>query len=239
MPAGHRREVRLYSAQAACETVAYVTHSAGKPRVSATAGSAGFFGKLPARGDFVRDGLPGSFVGPWDDWVRRVLVGSQDQLGAGWLPAWMEAPVWRFALAPGLCGPAPALGLMLPSVDRAGRYFPLTFATLSAPVLSADEPWDDRGDVAAWLDRSEAAGVSALEQGLGPDQVAALVPAPLPGAGVPADGSLWWTTGAPRVAATRLRFATLPDVAGFTRMLSDVQSSHGQLSDGQPAEPSA
>ena len=36
-------------------------------------------------------------------------------------------------LAAGMCGSAPALGLMLPSVDRAGRYFPLTFAALLPP----------------------------------------------------------------------------------------------------------
>jgi type VI secretion system protein ImpM len=141
----------------------------------------------------------------------------------------MEAPVWRFALAPGLCGAAGVVGVMLPSVDRAGRYFPLTFATLPSPELSAGEPWDDEGDVADWLDRSEAAGLAALERMLGPEQVAALMPAPLRGAGETAEGSLWWTSGAPRVAATRLRLPALPDAADFAHMLSDAQ----------PAEPSA
>jgi type VI secretion system protein ImpM len=203
--------------------------------VSAATGSAGFFGKLPARGDFVRDGLPGSFVGPWDDWLRLALAGSRDMLGSEWLDAWMEAPVWRFALAPGLCGTAAALGVMLPSVDRAGRYFPLTFATLLAPEAvvavapAAVDPPPEDDAAALWLDRGEIAGRAALEQGLGPEQVAALLPAPPRAGPAPAAGSLWWTSGAPRVAAGCRRFAGLPDAADFASMLTDAQ----------PAEPPA
>ena len=43
----------------------------------------GFFGKLPARGDFVRAGLPRDFVDPWDAWLQRVLAGSRDAAGRG------------------------------------------------------------------------------------------------------------------------------------------------------------
>ena len=91
----------------------------------------GFYGKLPARGDFVRAGLPRDFIDPWDDWLQSVMAGSRTLMGEAWLPAFLEAPVWRFTLPPGMCGAQAALGLMLPSVDRAGRYFPLTFAALS------------------------------------------------------------------------------------------------------------
>ena len=90
----------------------------------------GFYGKLPARGDFVRVGLPRDFIDPWDDWLQAVIAGSRSLMGDAWLPAFLEAPVWRFALPPGMCGGQAALGLMLPSVDQAGRYFPLTFAAL-------------------------------------------------------------------------------------------------------------
>lgn len=179
----------------------------------------GLFGKLPARGDFVRHGLPASFVTPWDDWLSAGLAASRAQLGADWLPAWLEAPVWRFCLDPGRCGPAAVLGLMLPSVDRVGRYFPLTLAA----VLTHAE-----ADAAAtaWLDAAEAAGRAALEQDAGPEQVAALLPAaPV---GTPAHtpihtspGSLWWTEGGPRVAAARRRLPGLPDAADFAALLRD------------------
>src|SRR6185503_11461778 len=36
------------------------------------------------------------------------------------------SPAWRFVCAAGTCGPTPIIGLMVPSVDRVGRYFPLT-----------------------------------------------------------------------------------------------------------------
>ena len=87
-------------------------------------------GKLPARGDFVRAGLPRDFTDPWDDWLQSVMAGSRALMGEAWLPAFLEAPVWRFTLPPGMCGEQAVLGLMLPSVDKAGRYFPLTFAAL-------------------------------------------------------------------------------------------------------------
>ena len=85
----------------------------------------GFYGKLPARGDFVRAGLPRDFTDPWDDWLQSVIAGSRALMGDAWLPAFLEAPVWRFRPAAGMCGARAALGLMLPSVDKAGRYFPL------------------------------------------------------------------------------------------------------------------
>ena len=94
----------------------------------------GFFGKLPARGDFVRAGLPRSFIDPWDAWLQQVLPASRRILGEAWEPAWLEAPVWRFALPPNLCGPEPVVGLWLPSVDRAGRYFPLMLGCAGGSV---------------------------------------------------------------------------------------------------------
>lgn len=183
--------------------------------MTAAAGATGLFGKLPARGDFVRVGLPGQFVTPWDAWLQDVVAGSRDRLGAVWLDAWLEAPVWRFALAPGLCGPQAALGVLLPSVDRVGRYFPLTLAAL---------PANGGGGAAmgeAWLDAAESAGRAALEQDATQEQVAALLPPAPPGGGLPAHGSLWWTEGGPRVAPARWQRPGLPDAEDFSAMLSD------------------
>src|SRR5229473_1881218 len=91
----------------------------------------GFCGKLPARGDFVTSGLPRRFTEAWHDWLQPVLAASRRALGEDWLAAWLEAPIWRFALSPGICGPDAVLGLWMPSVDRVGRYFPLTFAAVT------------------------------------------------------------------------------------------------------------
>ena len=127
---------------------------------------AGFYGKLPARGDFVRAGLPRDFTDPWDDWLQSVIAGSRSLMGEAWLPAFLEAPVWRFTLPPGMCGAQAALGLMLPSVDRAGRYFPLTFAALQ-PARCRRRGRRCRGST-----RCEAAGRAALEQDTPPQEIA-------------------------------------------------------------------
>lgn len=179
----------------------------------------GLFGKLPARGDFVRLGLPGAFVAAWDGWLQDSLAASQALLGAAWLPAWLEAPVWRFALAPGLCGGQAALGLLLPSVDRVGRYFPLTLAAVGratdgVPAVRAS----------SWLDACEAAGLAALERDSPPDAVLAAMPPP-PDFATPQAGSRWWTQGAPRVAAAAFALPGLPDRHRFTAMLDGHAAS--------------
>ena len=179
----------------------------------------GLFGKLPARGDFVRAGLPGSFIEPWDAWLQRALDAARRTMGERWLPAWLDAPVWRFSLAPWVCGQGAVLGLMVPSVDRVGRYFPLTLAAVYSEGHAA--PGGAVGD--AWLDVCEAAGRAALEQDETPEQVAARLPVPEDGTGPPEDHSLWWTAGGPLVAPTRFSLPGLPDPAGFAAMIDDSE----------------
>ena len=178
----------------------------------------GVFGKLPARGDFVREGLPRSFTDPWDDWWQCGLAGLQEH--PGWVSAWLEAPVWRFALPPGLCGPHGMLGMWLPSVDKAGRYFPLTVAA-AAPF-----DWAARlGGMALFLEGAEQAGRDALEHDLPPDAVARAAAAAL--AACSLDGAPgragWWTEGGPRVAP-RAAAALLPKGAAFAAMIDDAMN---------------
>jgi type VI secretion system protein ImpM len=186
----------------------------------------GFFGKLPTRGDFVRVGLPRGSVEAWDGWLRMALSGSQSAMGEVWQPAWMEAPVWRFALPDGMCGPAALLGLWMPSVDRVGRYFPLM---LAACCPEAEPAHMVRGDV-PWLDAAEEAGRAALADDLSPDALAARIPpwpaavhppeTELPYGMIPRPGAgLWWTEGSPRVPAQGLVLDAMPDVATFVAML--------------------
>jgi type VI secretion system protein ImpM len=174
---------------------------------------AGFFGKLPARGDFVRAGLPRDFTDPWDAWLQAVLSGSRSVMGETWLPAFLEAPVWRFSLPPGTCGPWAALGLMLPSVDRAGRYFPLMFAALSHQAI-------DAAGGKPWLDVCESAGRAALEQDKTPEDIAAMIGEP--DLRVDADHqpeAEWWTEGSVRVKPSRMLLRCMPDPAIYAAML--------------------
>jgi type VI secretion system ImpM family protein len=89
----------------------------------------GFYGKLPSHGDFLRRRASDAFVDAWDGWLRQCLAASRSALGERWLDVYLTSPAWRFVCAPGTCGPAPLVGLMAPSVDRVGRYFPLTLVS--------------------------------------------------------------------------------------------------------------
>ncbi len=181
----------------------------------------GFWGKLPARGDFVRAGLSRAFSDPWDIWFSASLADARERLGVHWHEAWMVAPVWRFALSADLCGPNAVLGLWMPSVDRAGRHFPLTIATEipdgSAAHLAAAGT--------AWLDEAEQAGRAALEFSHEPDEFLANLPRFYT---TPADepfdaASLWWTAGSPRVDAQHFSLATMPGLDQFIRMLAGAE----------------
>lgn len=190
--------------------------------VSAAGAVQGFYGKLPARGDFVRAGLPRSFIDPWDAWLQQVIAGSRAVLGERWLACWMEAPIWRFALPAGQCGPDPVLGVWLPSVDAAGRHFPLTLAAINPPI-----------EAAGWLAAAQEAGLDALQYDLAPEALAARLadvaspPGDMPN--LPQDGTaLWWTEGSPFVQPGALNLSALPDIALFAAML---------FTDDAPANP--
>lgn len=86
----------------------------------------GAFGKMPALGDFFRIGAPSEVVTPWDTWVQQVLQAARVTLGERFDACYMQAPIWRFALAPSVLGSQGVVGVLMPSVDRVGRQFPLT-----------------------------------------------------------------------------------------------------------------
>jgi len=95
---------------------------------------AGFFGKLPSRGDFVKRNLPRDFVEVLDDWLQHAMQTSRDLLQDDWLSCYLRSPIWRFVLPGGVFGGNGWCGTMMPSVDRVNRYFPLVIA---APVEAA------------------------------------------------------------------------------------------------------
>ena len=114
----------------------------------------GFYGKLPSEGDFVTRRLPWEFTSAWDDWLQQGMHASRTALGAGWLDLYLSAPIWRFQVAPGVCGPLGWRGLFFASVDCVGRYFPLTLAFVDASAPSAASL---SADVDAWTALEDAA----------------------------------------------------------------------------------
>lgn len=88
----------------------------------------GFFGKIPLTGDFIHRRMSSVFMNRWDEWLKVNILHSQQKLGDRWLPIYSQSPMWRFCIAPGVIDDKAYLGVMIPSVDSVGRYFPLTVA---------------------------------------------------------------------------------------------------------------
>ena len=121
----------------------------------------GFFGKLPGYGDFIERYLPRSFVEVWDQWLQRAMAGSRQLLGDHWLDSYLTSPVWRFALSSGCVDGHGWVGVMLPSVDRVGRYFPLTIAM---PVSSGVNMSHALYHNAEWFQRLQEIGLACLHE---------------------------------------------------------------------------
>ncbi len=121
--------------------------------------AAGFYGKLPSHGDFLSRRLPRNFIEPWDQWLQGGLAASQQQLGKNWLNHFLVSPIWQFALTPGLCGDDAWAGVMMPSVDRVGRYFPLTLAA-RANTLDVQQLFDPSCD---WFEALSQLALSTLD----------------------------------------------------------------------------
>jgi len=123
----------------------------------------GFYGKLPSMGDFVSRRLPKDFISFWDEWLQNSMATSRDALGEEWLQSYLTSPIWRFALSPGLAGKDAWLGIVMPSVDRVGRYFPLTIAyrvNIDIPLVQLFS------DACHWFEELETVALAALDNDL-------------------------------------------------------------------------
>jgi type VI secretion system protein ImpM len=132
-------------------------------RAAAAPGAAftvGWYGKIPGTGDFIARRVSPSFREPWDRWLQQAIEGSQRRLGAGWRDAFLSMPAWRFVLGPGVLDAQAWAGLMLPSVDAVGRYFPLTVAC-ALPPARLDAAATLLG-AARWFDEIEAIALEAI-----------------------------------------------------------------------------
>ena len=93
-----------------------------------TPSPAGWFGKVSMLGDFASRRLAPDWVRSCDHWLSGGMDASRRLLGVGWMPAYLSAPLWRFAWAPGVVDAQWWFGVLMPSSDNVGRYFPLVVA---------------------------------------------------------------------------------------------------------------
>jgi type VI secretion system protein ImpM len=206
----------------------------------------GYFGKVSTHGDFVTRRLPGALVEAWDGWLQGGVQASRARLGAQWLQHYLSSPVWRFAIAPGVLGPEGLGGVMMPSVDRVRRYFPLMIAALGAPPLL-----DWFRHHGGWYDAIEDLALESLDPAFtlarldeAPEPELALSSAPGAGWRFPLETdlsavasaafqghSLWWSEGAPGIEASLLVCQGMPQAQAFAAMLDGSWQASGW---GQP-----
>ena len=158
--------------------------------MSAAADAAGWYGKLATLGDFAHRRLPPELIQIADAWLSRAMSASRSHFGERWLDVYLTAPVMRFAWAPGVAGTRWWFGLLMPSCDNVGRYFPLLIAQARArPPLDRIafdhlEAWFDHLAAAATHTLAERASLELFEQAL-------------------FDAPPWPTPGAPAALARR------------------------------------
>lgn len=183
----------------------------------------GFYGKIPSEGDFVTRRLPWEFTSAWDDWLQQGMQASRDALGARWLERYLSAPIWRFQVAPGVCGPIGWRGLFFASVDRVGRYFPLTlaFADTGPTALTALS-----GEAEAWIAVEDAAlsglaptlPIAAFDRLM--DALALPGAAPVAAVDPARPRVCFYTGGSEDVPARGMSFAALPPPASFVELIA-------------------
>lgn len=133
----------------------------------------GAFGKIPALGDFFRLNVSAGFVQLWDTWLQSCILDARSTLGDGWTDAYLSAPIWRFTLSSGVAGDRVMMGVLMASVDRVGRQYPLT---LVAPCAEEDVPRSHFANTFVF-EALEQVALSMLEDGTTKDTLAeALAP---------------------------------------------------------------
>ena len=123
----------------------------------------GWHGKLPSLGDFASRRLTPAFLDRWDAWLASGLQQLRERSPEAWLDANLASPSRRFLLMPGALPGEPGqsawAGVLMPSVDRVGRYFPFTIVqaiAMPASVQQMQSLW-------FWLGRLDELAADALQ----------------------------------------------------------------------------
>ena len=128
----------------------------------AVAAPPAWYGKLSMLGDFAQRRLSQEVAQACDQWLAATMHALPQVLGERWPWAYLEAPLLRFACGPGVLSAQWWFGVLMPSCDKVGRYFPLWVGQ------SAMQPPRDAATLAglvAWYEALARAAVRTLEDG--------------------------------------------------------------------------
>ena len=128
----------------------------------------GLYGKLPAYGDFIIRNLNSTFITVWDEWLQHFISASQEQIGEDWLDIYLTSPIWAFVFSPGVIDSNQWAGVIMPSVDRVGRYFPISIVLQLPASASAVEFLLNQDD---WYEQLETQCLRALDGEIDADEL--------------------------------------------------------------------
>jgi len=129
----------------------------------------GMYGKLPSYGDFIHRNLPTNFMIAWDEWLQLYIAGSKEKIGEHWLDIYLTSPIWRFALSSGIIDEHHWVGVVLPSVDQVGRYYPFS---ILMPLPASTNPLEFCAENKAWYAYLEELALLALDGQLSLEELA-------------------------------------------------------------------
>jgi len=128
----------------------------------------GWCGMIPAHPEFIGRRLDRHFIHGMDAWLRAAMLESQQTLGESWTDRYCNASVWRFLIAPAVCGEQAHAGILMSCNDSAGRYFPFIIAAALEPAWSAHAVLVDRF---GWFKHIERVARDALGHDLPPEAI--------------------------------------------------------------------
>ncbi len=176
--------------------------------------AAGWHGKLPTVGDFANRRLDSEFIEAWDAWLSEGIAGLRAANEELWLNAYLSSPSWRFLLLPGVLPTSLPeqtwVGVLMPSVDRVGRYYPLT---LAAPLPALPMGSDEVDALWSWLLKLSEAAADALHDDWSIDMLEAEL----------------LRIGLPPVTPRPLLPALVPDVLGAVQELDVTAHRHAGI----------
>ena len=129
----------------------------------------GLYGKLPGYGDFVHRNLPTHFLTAWDEWLQLYIAGSKEKMGEAWLDIYLTSPIWRFVLTAGVVDEFHWAGVVLPSVDQVGRYYPFSIVI---PLPANINPLEFKDVNGEWFEHIEELALQALDGQLSLEELA-------------------------------------------------------------------
>ena len=94
--------------------------------------SLAWYGKLPSAADFVGRRMPHAMETDWDNWIRSGMDQLRHEGGTKWQERFVRCPIWFF-MYPTQTQGVLAAGAIAPSIDRVGRYYPITVMAFSPP----------------------------------------------------------------------------------------------------------